>query len=126
MNEELRTTVDALVGLPAALEQCKDGYVACLQGVRGIYGQGETGDAALEDLERAVLFTLQSEAGQEGLDEDEAARIAQEAVDEVREEMAAERSEGPLMPAPTPEEVQARQEARRRRESADEVLAAFS
>lgn len=52
------------------------------------------------------------------LDEEEAARIADEAVREVREEMAAETSGEPLLPAPTPEEVLARREARRRSEEA--------
>ena len=61
------------------------------------------------------------------LGEEEAARIAEEAVREVRQEMAAERSEGPLLPAPTPEEVRARRETRRGiEEVSDEALAAFS
>lgn len=119
-NRGPKGAMDALVGLPAVLERGEDGYVARLEGVRGVYGQGETGEGALENLERAVLFTLRSEAGQEGLDEHEAVRIAQEAVREAREEMAAGRGEGPLAPAPTAEEVRARRDARRRREALGE------
>ena len=97
------------MGLSAVLERREGGYVARLADAPGVVGEGETGEDALEALERAALGALgRIQAVREPLSEEEAVRISLEAVREVREEMAAERNNGPLLPAPTPEEVRAR------------------
>ncbi len=67
----------------------------------------------LEKVEQAKMGPITI-----GLPEEKAIDLAQRAVEDVRKELSAERtSEGPIFSAPSPEEVRARREERRRREA---------